>query len=365
MKIRPKRFIQYNDLVFDGTESINSAPSFSISTKYYSEKYLLKNGDYVASDDEPLLNSYTISLDLAIRTSTWDLYQAQSHVDFIKEQLIHRGKLWAIDTGGQLVYANAILNTYSPTNEWTLGFDGYIQFTCEFNIYEGVWHKAKGEVTWLVPYNFCSFINIKSNCYVNKDCTACELPSQIVDGTCNDCELGCCELKDAISLCEMTPELYKAFYKECSSDYRVVHNCELGRETFGDERMLGEAYCDTCLDGQISYTFISDTVLNSKHNRITLYGSFKDPEITINDIKVKLNGVYNQGYITIDSNGKIYTYNDLKELKCGEAKEVDYNTLTFCDNEWWTIHSGANQITIRGITSNSVCVFVNYERLTY
>lgn len=361
---RPRRYLQYNDLVFDGMESINSSPSETTTTKYYSEPWLLQHGDYVASDEEPLLASHKLTLDLSIRTSNWDRNQVLSHVDFIKEQLVRRGKIWAMDSGGQIVYARAILDSYTPTNEWTFATDGYIQFSIELNLYEGLWHKADGNVTFLAPYNFCSFINTISNCFVNSDCDACDMPSHITEGYCEDCGLQCCDLNNAIPLCEAKGMAECDFFDQCSSGWRIVHNCELGRETAGDERLLGNAYCDLCVDGTYVFSFYADTVLKSTNNRITIQGSFSDPEISINGTKIKLNGVYKDTYISINSNGDILTFTDLFQLRCNEAKKVDYKNLTFCDDDWWEIQGGQNQVIVRGITSEQVCVYLDYERRT-
>lgn len=48
---RPRRFIQYNDLVFSGTEAINSSPSETITTKYETTEYMFRNGSYWKSQE--------------------------------------------------------------------------------------------------------------------------------------------------------------------------------------------------------------------------------------------------------------------------------------------------------------------------
>lgn len=362
---RPRRFIQYNDLVFSGTESINSTPSETVSTKYSTAEYMFQNGyHYKLSNKQVLLKDDKISLDIAIRTTDWDMVNIQAHQDFIKDQLLTVGKLWAIDTGGQLIWCTAILDSYTPTFEWTLRDDGYIQFQVSFTNPSAVWHKADGYTTFLMPYKYCSFVNMVGSCFVNATCQAFCMTSRVIEGTCEDCAKDCCDLDKAISLCELPEEVWFSFYKKCDSDFRIIHNCELGKERFGSDRLLGEARCDICVDGSWATKFYADTVVTSKQVNITLQGKFKNPEIMINDTTLKLLGTYDQGYLTFNSNGTIYSYQCLTDIECGNAETINNELLTLCDNKLWSIDRGYNTISIRGITSESFCVFIDYERIT-
>lgn len=362
----PRRFIQYNDLVFDGTESINSAPSETISTKYGSTEFLFKHGSYVSTRDRQLLlKEDKITLDVAINTLDWDLDLVKAHVDFIRQQLITRGKLWAIDTGGTLIYTEVLLDSYSPTYEWTYRDDGYICFSLEFTNPSATWKKANGNTTWLLPYELCGFQNMLASCFENSDCQNCDNPAQTQRCYCEDCGLQCCELSNAYSLCELRGDIEQDFFEKCSSKWRVVHNCEYGRETFGDDKLWGQAFCDGCVDNIFSEQFYADTALDVTNATVTLQGEFIDPEITINDYTVKLEGTFNQGYLSISSDGTIYSFSEPWQLTCDESTKVSNSVLKLCDNQWWRIHRSFNQITVRGIISESFCVFINYERLTY
>lgn len=362
--VRPRRFIQYNDLVFEGTESINSTPSETITTKYVTSDYMFQNGALAkVSGEQVLIKDDKITLDLAIRTTDWDLVNIRAHQDFIKDSLITVGRLWAMDTGGQLIWAECILDSYTPTYEWTLRDDGYILFQVAFTNPSGVWHKANGSTTWLLPYASCSFVNMIASCYQNATCQSFCMESNTLRGHCDDCNLHCCDLSNAVSLCELSDEIAMDFYNRCNSKWRIVHNCELGRETFGNERLWGEAHCDVCVDGTWADSFYSDTVVRSKRVTITLQGRFKDPSILINDTKVDLKGEYNDGYVSISSDGKVYTFEEPHRSDCDPTK-VGNENLTLCDNRWWSIHRGYNQIAIRGITSESFCVYIDYERIT-
>lgn len=364
-KSKPRRFIQYNDLVFNGTRSINSSPSETITTKYGSTEYLLRHGSYVTSQDAQLLiKEDRITIDLAIETTNWDLETVKAHVDFIKDQLITRGKLWAIDTGGTLIWANVILESYTPTYEWSYRDDGAILFQVEFNNYSGVWHKADGNTTFLLPYELCSWTSMIANCFHNSDCISCENTAWTERGFCEDCASQCCDLKDAEPLCALRGKVEESFFSQCDSSYRVIHNCELGRSLLGDERLWGQAFCDTCVDEIYTTKFYADTVLKSRNITVTLYGMFENPEITINDTKIKLNGKFDKGYLSISSDGKLYEFEKQSDLQC-DPTEISNTVLDLCDGKWWTIEKGYNQLIVQGIESEYFCAFINYERLTY
>ena len=362
---RPRRFIQYNDLVFSGTEAINSSPSETITTKYETTEYMFRNGSYwKITGDQVLLKDDKITLDISIRTTDWDMVNIQAHQDFIKDNLLTVGKLWAIDTGGQLIWCNAILDSYTPTYEWTMRDNGYLSFQVAFTNPDAVWHKADGYTTFLLPYADCNFVNMIASCFQNATCQAFCQTSRTLNGTCEDCAKDCCELSKAISLCEVQGDMWLSFYQKCNSDYRIIHNCELGRERFGNERLWGESHCDACVDGAWSTKFYSDTVVESRDVTITLQGKFKDPRIMINDTMVKLKGTYDQGYLSISSTGLVQSFSCPTDALCGEAEVVSNENLTLCDNVWWHIKRGYNIISVDGVTSESFCVFIDYERLT-
>lgn len=363
---RPRRFIQYNDIVFEGTKSINSSPSETITTKYSSSEYLLRNGSYVYTmDDQVLIKEDKISLELSIPTYDWNMEHVQAHQDFIKDNLLRRGKLWAIDTGGQLIWCNAILDSYSPVYEWHITNDSRLVFTVEFTNPEAVWYKADGYTTWLVDYGSCSFVNMLAECFQNATCDAFCNPARTGIGFCEGCGLACCDLKDAFSLCELSDELYKDFFDECNGKWRIVHNCEYGRDIFGDEKLWGQAFCDTCIDGIFTESFYADTVVKSKNITMTMQGTFENPTIQIGDTMVRLEGKFDDGYLQLSSDGTVLTFSDPFQLRCNEAKEISSNVLTLCDDDWWTIERGYNQVIVRGITSEHFCIWLNFERITY
>lgn len=359
----PRRFIQYNDLVFDGTESIRSAPSETVTTKYYSTDYLLKDGSYVATGEQLLLKESRLTLDLEIATVGWDLDTVKAHVDFIREQLVKRGKLWAIDTGGTIIWADAILTSYTPTHEWKRNDKGYIIFQIEFFIPSGKWNKADGKTTFLVEYSLCSFTQTLANCFTNTDCPNCEDRALFDETHCNDCQKACCGIGSAIPLCDAEEFYQDELFEKCGSGWRIIHNCELGRDKYGEEALWGQQICDMCTNEVFSAQFYADTALDTSDITITLEGEFKDPEININDTHVRLEGEFNDGYLRISSNGKVSTFSNPVSSDCN-VKKVSNQGLTLCEHKFWTIHRGVNQITVRGVKSEQLCVFIKYERTT-
>ena len=100
---QPKRYIQFNDLVFLGRKSIDEQTE-SISLRENKTSRTFTNGSYVGNTSKmSLVDSNTISLQIALKTHDWSEEHVQAHYDFIMEQLMTPGKLWAVQTGLQLV----------------------------------------------------------------------------------------------------------------------------------------------------------------------------------------------------------------------------------------------------------------------
>jgi len=79
---------------------------------------------------------------MALKTNTWSDENIRVHYDFIVHQLTRKGKLWAVDSGNQLIWCHAYCTSMQQQKEWTLTDNGYLVLQVEFNNAEGVWHKA-------------------------------------------------------------------------------------------------------------------------------------------------------------------------------------------------------------------------------
>ena len=358
---KPKRYIQFNDLVFLGRKSIDEQ-SESISLRENKTSRTFANGSYVGNvSRKSLIDSNTISLKIALRTSTWSEEHIQSHYDFIMEQLLTPGKLWAINTGLQLVWCNAYVTSIQPSKEWVVTDEDYLVFRVEFDNPDGVWYKADEAKTFLEPFDNCDFLDMKASCVAKSRHCCNGLPN--CNNICECCEDDCRDLDGLIDLCVAQTDLsfINDFFNECNSSWRVIYNCSKGKECKSLKDFYKHAICDTCVNDVMTGSFISDTVLDSHKWSFALEGDFKDPIVRINDIDFKIKGEY-KGVLTANYKGEIRY---AKSWECIEYsyKEVSLSVLNICA-EMPYIKKGLNTVSVSGVTSESMCLFLDYESVT-
>lgn len=358
---KPKRYIQFNDLVFLGTKSIDEQ-SESISLRESKTSRTFTNGSYVGNvGEKSLIDSNTISLKIALRTNNWSEEQVQGHYDFILEQLITPGKLWAINTGLQLVWCNAYVTSIQPNKEWVITDDDYLVFKVEFDNPDGVWYKADEAKTYLEYFEHCDFLDMKASC-VGKSRHCCNgLPN--CNNICECCEDDCKDLDDMVDLCsaQSNSQFMNDFFDECNSNWRVVYNCSKGKSCKNLKDFYKNTVCDNCVNEVMNGSFLSDTVLDSHKWSFALDGKFKDPVVRINDVDFKINGEY-EGVLTANYKGEIRF---AKSWECLEFsyKEISLSVLTVCA-ELPTIKKGLNTVSVSGILSDNACIYIDYEGVT-
>lgn len=358
---KPKRYIQFNDLVFLGRKSIDEQ-SESISLRENKTSRTFANGSYVGNvSRKSLIDSNTISLKIALRTSTWSEEHIQSHYDFIMEQLLTPGKLWAVNTGLQLVWCNAYVTSIQPSKEWVVTDEDYLVFRVEFDNPDGVWYKADEAKTFLEPFDNCDFLDMKASCVAKSRHCCNGLPN--CNNICECCEDDCRDLDGLIDLCVAQTDLtfINDFFNECNSSWRVIYNCSKGKECKSLKDFYKHAICDTCVNDVMTGSFISDTVLDSHKWSFALEGDFKDPIVRINDIDFKIKGEYS-GVLTANYKGEI-RYAKLWECIEYSYKEISLSVLNICA-EMPYIKKGLNTVSVSGVTSESMCLFLDYESVT-
>jgi hypothetical protein len=285
--------------------------------------------------------------------------QKKFYKDWIYLNISKAGKIWAID-GDQLIWANAFVTDYSQTysNE-----KNFASIDLDFNLYEGVWHKADSRKTFLKEYNTCDFadcLDFREQYECLDCCVSCSLPK---DETCRKCECECETLQVENSLCELKKEIAKNFYARCGETYQIVYNCEAGKHLWSEEKLLGEKLCkeDTCKN-LIAGQFYSSTVLDSESVTITLSGTFKDPEITINGNTMIVLGEYS-GVLTITESGDIY----YKKDECCDEKLIGVDNLKIPQGSTFgfIVHQGMNSVIVE--TNNCCdmsCMYVKVDNIT-
>lgn len=360
--VKPKRYIQFNDLVFSGVKSIGNQ-SESLSLRESKTSRTFSHGSYVANRGEvSYVSDNSISLEVALQTSKWGEDHVKAHYEFILQQLMTPGKLWAIQTGLQLVWANCYVTSIQPRNEWVITDDNYLVFNIELDNPDGVWYKANDLNIFLEPYDQCDFLEMKASC-LGKDRFCCNA-NMNCSKACECCEGQCKSMCDMVGLCEMRSnvQFMNDFFDECNSKWRVVYNCEMAKLS---GRRLADLYphaiCDTCVNDTLSGSFMSHTVLPSGKWNVAVMGDLKDPEFFLNDQQISVKGEY-KGVFILSHTG------EMKFARSWECIEYDYDTVDIANLKLCVsspkVKAGRNNISVSGITSDTACIYVDYGALT-
>lgn len=356
--IYKRRYVQFNNLVIDGYDMIREA-STSNSTKVYNQEYSYRHGDYV-----PFKNNYVlfepseISMTLNLNMKKLPCDMRQFYRSFVIGELTKPGKLWAVQNG-ELVWAYAYLSNYDEDED---SLKDNLSIVVDFVAYEGIWHKADKQKTFLKPYDPCDFLDCEkfetiSPCEkfesVFNCCADCGLPKDIPHDC--DCSCECNDLTPDMALCLFKD--FDEFYK-CNSGYKIEYNCRKGREFFGDD-YLGTKICNTdpC-SNIIAGQFYSDTDIPTGDVTVVLSGGGTNPGITINGTTNRIKGTYD-GTLTIKPNGDVIHTQDC----CDEVLDPSVWFVPQGQNYGWEVHRGNNRIVVDSCCGGA-CAYVQVDSKT-
>lgn len=359
MTILTRKYVQFNDLVIDNYDMLQSA-DLSGGFKTSTIEYSFGHGSFAAfKSRQQFSTEQTLSITLQLDTRKLSCDQRKFYKDYVFMNLMTAGKLWAIE-GDQLIWTNAFVKDFSETystGKFTVNLD------IDLVLYEGIWHKADSRKVFLQPYSACDFADCLEFREVDECLDCCVSCIQPAKQPCPRCVCECDFLNAENSLCELKSEIAENFYKQCGDTYRIIYNCEAGRKIWGDEAMLGQKICkeDSCKN-IIAGQFYSDTIVDSENVTITLIGSMIDPIITINGNTMQILGEYD-GELTLTPSGDIYYQGD----ECCPEVLVDINNLIIPDENTFgfLVHQGMNSVIVdTNDCCNMTCIYVKVDRLT-
>lgn len=363
--IYDRRYIQYNDLVFDGYDMISDADG-DISFKGSSTEYSFRHGSY-----RPFKNSYLyvsereVGMTLTFNMRKLPCEYRNYYLRFAMEQLSKPGKLWSIKNG-ELYWAYAATENISETFDYRRDVTGV---DVSFTIPGGIWYKADKERTFLLPWDVCLFMECKGY----KTLQPC---SGIAD------ENGCCEIcedkkyEKAIGDChcccidELTPDMALCYHKDlesfygCDVRYQVVYDCQHA-EKFSKDDHIGQKLCteDICEDSVIAGQFYSETEIPTEDVDIIIRGKMVNPWIKINGNTNIIKGEYD-GTLYIHSNGDVYYQKD----ECCEPELLDPSVwIVPKPNDYgWTVNPQVNSIVVylnACCSDTRACVWVDHKAI--
>lgn len=359
-----KRYLQFNDLVFDGYDMISDADE-PIQYKGSSTPYSYTHGSYRAFKTSFLyVSERQVNMTITLHMKKIPCEYRKFYAQFVEQELGKPGRLWAIKND-TVLWAFASANNIRPVNN---GKPHELVYDIEFVIPGGVWHKADHQKTFVLPYDVCSLMDCKgfediSSCNC---CSTCE-DNKIAKAHRDRCDCCCDEdLCREMMLCNHLSELQQ--YYGCEVPFQLVYSCEAA-ERLNTERALGQRICvdDICDDSVISGQIYSNTDIPTEDMTITLVGDYVNPWIKINGNTNIIEGEYS-GTLIIKSSGDVY-YQPCGDGCCEpELLEPNVWVIPSGNTYGWTLNPQLNSVTVYANTCCSqcgmACIFVDSEGIT-
>ena len=364
-----KRYLQFNDLVFDGYDMISDYDE-PLQYKGSSTAYSYGHGSYRAFKADYLyVSERQVNMTITLKMRKLPCEYRKFYVPFAEQELGKPGRLWAIKNN-TIIWAMAAVNNIRPVNN---NKKDEMVFDIEFVIPGGVWHKADKQKTFLLPYDVCSLMDCKGfeeydPCATSQGggdcCEACEA-NRLAEDMRDRC--GCCCEDDVtadMALCYHQDELQN-FYG-CDTPYQLMYSCEKA-EKFSTEPFLGQRLCvdDVCEQSVIAGRFYSETDIPTNDVTIHIVGDVKNPIININGNENIIKGEYS-GKLTIEASGDVY----YQESDCCEPELLDPSVWEIPSNMdyGWTVNPGLNSIIVylNACCSQSgmTCVYIEHQPIT-
>lgn len=339
-----RKFLQFNDLVFDEVDmlSADSSPA-SFRTNGTPRN---RGGDYSPSKSPwGIPDSTNVSMTIKLNLKKLPCEMRKYYRNFAVTQLTKEGKLWAIQ-GDTLVWAFAKLTSIDEVID---DKKFLVEFDVSFYLPEGVWHKADKQRTFLQPYDRCEYLD----CYKYKDVDPCATDCCGCETNEGGCE--CCDcVEEDYALCFHKEDL-DGFYAKCDNPYHIVYDCAAAESFFGESltNPMGQRFCTDC--GVIAGTLYSDTDIPTQGIKIRIHGTVKNPSITINGVTNTINGEYTD--LIIHEDGEITS-------DCDRVS-IDKWIKPLGQEYGWTIYPGNNRILIHpNVCCGVVCAYIEVDSLT-
>lgn len=363
-----KRYLQFNNLVFDGYDMISSTDEQVTYKEADSQSYSFSHGSYMPYKNDFLyVSSGSVSMTLTFHMKKIPCDDRPWYLQFIDQELSRPGKLWAIKNN-VVMWAYASVRSKHPVNT---NEPFRAEYDIEFTLPEGIWHKADKQKTFLLPYNVCVMMECKGfqnydpcdgMCANGDCCDSCQEKKFQED--LNDRCFCCCvdEITEDMALCYHQKELQK-FYS-CDTPYQLVYDCEHA-EKFSRNDYLGQKLCtkDICDDPIIAGRFYSDTDIPTQDVTVTIKGKMKNPWITINGNTNIIKGEYD-GALRIEPSGDIY----YEQSECCQPTLLDPSVWEIpckMDYGWWVYpQMNSIKINLNECCQGVACVYVEADSIT-
>lgn len=347
-----KRLLQFNNLVFAFADIVSS--SYTSSFKGESTPYTnALHGSYYPNFGA-WGKLYSSEFEAEVTIDFADLGCESDYVRylrFIKRELARSGKLWAVQGGSEIIWANARVISVNETI--TPGDTDILHLNIRFELIDGFWILASTTRTCVASFCTPNFVDFDENyCYSLQDLTG----SCAANG--NNC-LPCNKIATdpypneipCQPLCKFSKDqLTKMFSRECPGSYVFRYDCEMEKASFcydvawGEKKRLNKTGMN--YSNSTTFDFCSRTDIPTELVRVTLVGSFENPTVTINGRSVTVKGSFNNQAITIGEGLEVYLSNNIKNPYAATTSLIDQTV--FSGVPYFSMNPGLNTITVTG-----------------
>lgn len=346
-----KRLLQFNNLpisfgeIDDQTYTASFKGTSTPYTNYQHGSYFPNFGEY------GVLNASQFEATLTFNFKDIACGDKPRYARFIKRQLAKSGKLWAVQNGGEIIWANA--RVLSINESVALIGDNSIKLSVIFELIDGYWVYAWKTRTFLAPYCVSRFINFDDQYCWEYEEERCDITGQ---DRCLPCYTIDPEMNvdaDYKPLCSWTrTEITDALGSRCPQQFHIKYSCDLEKDYFCYDAGWGDKYKlnskSPVNETVISYCSLTDLPTNII--QIRLRGTFVNPTITINDDTITLNGTYTEGTMVVVGFGVGV---GLYRQRQNNRKEWDYvrslvPNVTVTNIPYFELNPGKNTIKITG-----------------
>ena len=346
-----KRLLQFNNLPIpfgEIQEQTYTASFKGTSTPYTNHQH----GNYYGHLGEyGVLNAAQFDATLSFDFKKIACGDKPRYARFIKRQLARSGKLWAVQNGGEIIWANARVLSVNESIA-SVGEDK-ITLSVTFELIDGYWVYAWKTRTFLAQYCPSRFINFDNEyCWSYED-ARCDITGK-------DRCLPCFTVEPEVPvdaeykpLCSWSrTEITNLLGARCPQQFHIRYDCGLEKNFFCYDAGWGDKYRLKNRDAvnETTISFCSMTDLPSTAVQIRLRGVFVNPTITVNNDTVTLKGTYDKNTMIVAGFGVGI---GLYQRKAGTVGEWNYVRSIIPDAKvtnipYFEIVPGKNTVKITG-----------------
>lgn len=233
------------------------------------------------------LQSSEFSATVAISFKKIDCENKLQYARYIKRQLAKSGRLWAVQNGNEIIYANARVTSINENVDNVVATD-VLNLSINFELIDGYWIIPSTTRTFLCDYCPPKFQDFDPYyCYDVNDLV----------GKCDETGTSRCfpclanlykpvevERCDGKALCYYTKkELFEMLGASCPNQYFITYSCELERAKFCFDASWGAKFRlypnDPNNYNVTRISFCSKTDLPTEFVRIRLSGTWNNPNM--------------------------------------------------------------------------------------